>query len=72
MGLFVARVAFEVGRDVVGAFLVLDLVCGVGMIVVAAPDRAAALSALLEAEGETVRAIGHVVAGAGVSYAGAE
>lgn len=46
--------------------------CGVGMIVVAAPDRAAALSALLEAEGETVRAIGHVVAGAGVSYAGAE
>ena len=44
--------------------------CGVGMIAVVAADRAAALAALLESEGETVHAIGHVIAGEGVTYAG--
>ena len=44
--------------------------CGVGMIAVVAADRAAALADLLEAEGETVHAIGQVTAGAGVTYAG--
>jgi phosphoribosylformylglycinamidine cyclo-ligase len=40
------------------------------MVAVVAPDRAEALSALLAEEGETVMRIGHVVAGAGVSYTG--
>jgi phosphoribosylformylglycinamidine cyclo-ligase len=44
--------------------------CGVGMIAVVAADQAAALAQLLEAEGETVHAIGHVIAGEGVTYAG--
>jgi phosphoribosylformylglycinamidine cyclo-ligase len=46
--------------------------CGVGMILVVAPDRAAALAALLAAAGETVYPLGHVTAGGpGVSYRGA-
>jgi phosphoribosylformylglycinamidine cyclo-ligase len=44
--------------------------CGIGMVAVVAPDRADALTALLTQEGETVMRIGHVVAGAGVSYTG--
>lgn len=44
--------------------------CGIGMIVVAAPDRAPALRALLEGEGETVVEMGRVVAGQGVAYQG--
>ncbi|WP_372841519.1 phosphoribosylformylglycinamidine cyclo-ligase [Phaeovulum sp.] len=44
--------------------------CGIGMIVVAAPERAAALRALLEAEGETVVEMGRVVPGQGVAYKG--
>lgn len=45
--------------------------CGIGMIAVVAPDRAAELKALLEAEGETVTVIGTVTAGQGVAYTGA-
>ncbi len=44
--------------------------CGIGMICVVAAERADELKALLEAEGETVTRIGHVVAGEGVAYAG--
>lgn len=36
--------------------------CGVGMIVVAAPDKAEAVAAVLSREGETVTALGEVVA----------
>ncbi|WP_126977521.1 phosphoribosylformylglycinamidine cyclo-ligase [Frigidibacter oleivorans] len=42
--------------------------CGIGMILVVAPDRAGALTALLEEAGETVTRLGHVRAGQGVSY----
>ncbi|WP_415182754.1 phosphoribosylformylglycinamidine cyclo-ligase [Phaeovulum sp.] len=44
--------------------------CGVGMIAVVAADRAPALKALLEAEGETVAEIGTVIDGQGVAYTG--
>ena len=44
--------------------------CGIGMIVVCAPDRAEALAALLGEAGETVYRIGQVEAGEGVSYDG--
>jgi len=44
--------------------------CGIGMIVVVAPDRAAALRAVLEAAGETVVELGRVVPGQGVAYRG--
>jgi phosphoribosylformylglycinamidine cyclo-ligase len=43
---------------------------GIGMIVVAAPDKAAGIKALLEAAGETVFELGHVTKGQGVSYRG--
>ncbi len=43
---------------------------GIGMIAVVAADRAPALKALLEAEGETVSVLGKVVAGQGVAYRG--
>jgi phosphoribosylformylglycinamidine cyclo-ligase len=42
--------------------------CGIGMVVVAAPDRADALAALLAAEGETVHRIGRVSEGTGLRY----
>ncbi len=45
--------------------------CGIGMVVVCAADRADALAALLEGEGETVHRIGRVTAGEGVWYSGA-
>lgn len=44
--------------------------CGIGMILVCAPDAAAGLRAGLEASGETVFDLGHVIEGADVSYAG--
>lgn len=44
--------------------------CGIGMIVVVAPDRAEALAALLREAGETATEIGRVVAGQGVRYSG--
>ncbi len=44
--------------------------CGIGMICVVAAERADALKALLEAEGETVTRIGTVTEGQGVSYTG--
>ncbi|MEQ8291744.1 MAG: phosphoribosylformylglycinamidine cyclo-ligase [Roseovarius sp.] len=45
--------------------------CGIGMILVAAPDRAEALTALLQEAGETVHTLGHVAEGQGVRYTGA-
>ncbi|MCC5991787.1 MAG: phosphoribosylformylglycinamidine cyclo-ligase [Rhodobacteraceae bacterium] len=44
---------------------------GIGMVLVVAPERAEAISALLAEAGETVIRIGHVEAGAGVRYTGA-
>ncbi|CTQ50983.1 phosphoribosylformylglycinamidine cyclo-ligase [Jannaschia donghaensis] len=45
--------------------------CGIGMVLVCAPDRAGELADLLEAEGETVRRLGTVTPGDGVRYSGA-
>ena len=44
--------------------------CGIGMILVVAPDRAPALAALLAEAGETVTTLGRVVEGEGVVYKG--
>jgi len=44
--------------------------CGIGMVLVVAEDRAAALADLLRAAGETVTRIGRVVEGQGVAYRG--
>jgi phosphoribosylformylglycinamidine cyclo-ligase len=44
--------------------------CGIGMMLVVAPDRAEALTALLAGMGETVIQMGQVVAGEGVVYKG--
>jgi phosphoribosylformylglycinamidine cyclo-ligase len=44
--------------------------CGIGMMLVVAPDRAEALADLLRAEGETVTVMGRVVKGEGVIYKG--
>ncbi|MEY4697863.1 MAG: hypothetical protein RIT14_2291 [Pseudomonadota bacterium] len=44
--------------------------CGIGMILVVAPDRAEAIRALLSDMGETVTPLGRVVAGQGVVYTG--
>jgi phosphoribosylformylglycinamidine cyclo-ligase len=44
--------------------------CGIGMMLVVAPDRADALADLLRAEGETVVRMGRVVKGSGVTYTG--
>ena len=46
--------------------------CGIGMVLVCAPDRAGALAALLAEAGESVSTIGEVIAGDGVSYTGAQ
>ncbi|MEE4345390.1 MAG: phosphoribosylformylglycinamidine cyclo-ligase [Paracoccaceae bacterium] len=46
--------------------------CGIGMILVVAPDRAEALAELLRDAGETVHELGHVTTGGpGVTYTGA-
>jgi len=45
--------------------------CGIGMILVVAPDTAEALKATLEEAGETVSEIGAVTGSAGVAYTGA-
>ncbi|MEM9474203.1 MAG: phosphoribosylformylglycinamidine cyclo-ligase [Pseudomonadota bacterium] len=45
--------------------------CGIGMVVVVAPDAADAVAATLRDSGETVFTLGEVVAGQGVSYSGA-
>ena len=45
--------------------------CGIGMVLVCAPEHAGALADLLESEGETVSRLGTVTPGAGVRYAGA-
>ena len=44
--------------------------CGIGMVVLVAADRAAAVAALLADAGETVHQIGTVVPGQGIRYAG--
>jgi phosphoribosylformylglycinamidine cyclo-ligase len=44
--------------------------CGIGMMLVVAPDRADALAALLSEMGETVVHMGHVTEGTGVVYSG--
>ncbi len=44
--------------------------CGIGLVAVAAPERADAVAALLGAEGDAVHRIGRVTTGAGVDYAG--
>ncbi|MFN3575626.1 MAG: phosphoribosylformylglycinamidine cyclo-ligase [Tabrizicola sp.] len=44
--------------------------CGIGMILVVAEDRAEALTALLQGEGETVTRLGRIVEGQGVIYRG--
>jgi phosphoribosylformylglycinamidine cyclo-ligase len=44
--------------------------CGIGMILVVAEDRAAALTDLLAQEGETVTRLGRIVEGQGVIYKG--
>jgi phosphoribosylformylglycinamidine cyclo-ligase len=44
--------------------------CGIGMILVVAEDRAEALTALLQGEGETVTRLGRIVEGQGVIYKG--
>jgi phosphoribosylformylglycinamidine cyclo-ligase len=44
--------------------------CGIGMVLVASPDRATALAALLVEAGETVVRLGTVTPGQGVSYGG--
>ena len=45
--------------------------CGIGMVLVCAPDRAEALGALLVQVGETVHQLGAVTEGAGIRYRGA-
>lgn len=45
--------------------------CGIGMILVVAPDRADALTALLAGQGEDVTRIGHVTDTPGMIYKGA-
>ena len=44
--------------------------CGIGMVLVVAPDRADALTTLLRAEGETVYRLGAIIPGDGVIYHG--
>jgi phosphoribosylformylglycinamidine cyclo-ligase len=44
--------------------------CGIGMMLVVAEDRAEALTALLQGEGETVTRLGRIVEGQGVVYQG--
>ena len=44
--------------------------CGIGMMLVVAPDRAEDIAALLVAQGETVVRLGRVVVGEGVIYKG--
>jgi phosphoribosylformylglycinamidine cyclo-ligase len=44
--------------------------CGIGMILVVAPDRAEALADLLREAGESVHALGNVTEGQGVRYTG--
>jgi phosphoribosylformylglycinamidine cyclo-ligase len=56
--------------EVDGAEMLKTFNCGIGMVAVAAPDQAEALSALLRGHGETVIALGHVEPGQGVHYEG--
>ena len=44
--------------------------CGIGMMLVVAEDRAEAITALLQAEGESVARLGRIVEGQGVIYRG--
>jgi phosphoribosylformylglycinamidine cyclo-ligase len=44
--------------------------CGIGMVLVVAPERAVELSVLLRGEGETVIPLGEIGEGMGVQYSG--
>ena len=55
---------------ITGAEMLKTFNAGIGMVVVADPDRAGALAELLERAGETVIPLGHVTAGQGVRYSG--
>jgi len=60
-------------RDTAGmaeAELLKTFNCGIGMMLVVAPDRAPAIADLLRGLGETVVPMGRVVAGQGVGYRG--
>ncbi len=60
-------------RDTAGmdqAELLKTFNCGIGMMLVVAPDRAEAITDLVSGMGETVVPMGHVVAGQGVVYSG--
>ena len=59
-----------VTAGMVEAELLKTFNCGIGMIAMVAEDRAEALTALLQAEGEAVTRIGRVIAGSGVTYRG--
>jgi phosphoribosylformylglycinamidine cyclo-ligase len=56
--------------NMAGAELLKTFNCGIGMVLVVAEDRSDALTALLQAEGETVFRLGRVVEGQGVVYRG--
>jgi phosphoribosylformylglycinamidine cyclo-ligase len=45
--------------------------CGIGMVAIAAPERADALISIFEDHGETVFKLGTVTKGAGIAYSGA-
>jgi phosphoribosylformylglycinamidine cyclo-ligase len=55
---------------VAGVEMLTTFNCGIGMVLVAAPERAEVLTALLEDAGETVLRLGEVGPGQGVRYAG--
>ncbi len=57
--------------DMAEAEMLKTFNCGIGMVLAVAPERADALQALLEGEGETICRLGHVTATQGVRYSGA-
>ncbi len=73
LGAWALPLVFRWLRDTAGmdqAELLKTFNCGIGMILVVAPDRAEAITDLVSGMGETVVPMGHVVAGQGVVYSG--